>query len=143
MTYGPPPFVDMPTLCYCICSTEDEVLRMVNSGTLPKPEKHSKGQPLWRWSQINNAMKGDCRRVYFIEAGEFIKIGYSSNVGKRMDELSTGCPHDFKLLHDTPGDRELEADMHKRFRHLRARQEWFRKDPELLAYIKDLKTSRR
>lgn len=131
-----PPWQDMATLCANICCTEAEVLAMVRTGELPAPERNG----LWRWSQVDRMLSDQSvRRVYFLEMGEFIKIGFSSNVGKRMEALSGGVPQEVRLLHDMPGTFEDETELHKRFKHLRARGEWFRKEPELLAYIEKIR----
>lgn len=136
-----PPWQDMKTLCWHICMTEEEVWRMVETGELPKPER-TKPKNLWRWSQVDRMLMGgaDSRhRVYFIEMNEFIKIGYSSNLERRIENLALGHPYEIRLLHDIEGSFDLETDLHRRFAHIHVRGEWFRKEQELLDYIEILK----
>lgn len=133
-------FFDLPEMSYALCLTEEEVLRAVENGEIPKPERKGK-HPKWRWSQVDRMISSrgegtSC--VYFLEMGDFIKIGYSSNVGKRIEDLSI-TPYEIKLLHTIPGRRCNEADLHRDFKHLRVKGEWFQKAPELLAFIEALK----
>lgn len=69
--------------------------------------------------------------VYFARRGKLIKIGWSRNVRYRVSELKA------KLIGTVPGDRAEEKALHARFAHLRVRGEWFKKDEELLNYIRD------
>ena len=76
--------------------------------------------------------------VYFI--GEAtpseIKIGWSGDPIKRLQNLNTGSPRDLRLLHVTVGDRGNEREWHERFVHLRIDGgEWFRAERDLLAAI--------
>jgi len=78
-------------------------------------------------------------KIYFIESENgFIKIGISRDVEKRFKSLQGACPVKLSLLKFFIGNRELEQLIHEKFRHLRIRGEWFRKDPELDHFIKNL-----
>lgn len=79
--------------------------------------------------------------VYFMEMGDFVKIGWSTWPASRRDTLQTSCPYDIKILGAFPGSIGNEAGLHTLFSHLRARGEWFRKSPGLLAYIAWLKVA--
>ena len=76
--------------------------------------------------------------VYFIDAGEQIKIGRSANPLRRMETLqaSTGTMLSLALVLPD-GDRERE--FHDRFAVLRVRGEWFQKGEELLSFIEEEK----
>lgn len=76
--------------------------------------------------------------IYFIECGDFIKIGHASLVDRRFASLQGAIPYEIKLLAVTCGSRDFEAKLHRRFAHLRHRNEWFRKAPELMRLIEDL-----
>ena len=77
--------------------------------------------------------------VYFIESGEFIKIGFTSkSVGNRISDLSVATPHDLTVLATIPGTLKTEAKLHRRFAPSRHKREWFRKTPELMAFIPQL-----
>jgi hypothetical protein len=77
--------------------------------------------------------KGDV--VYFLEAGDFIKIGFTTSLENRIKALETSSPHEFVVLATMPGTIEDETEIHHRFWSSRQRREWFRKTPELLAFI--------
>lgn len=73
--------------------------------------------------------------VYFARVGELIKIGWTSNTGDRMSHL-----HADAVFHTQPGTRQDERALHAMFDHLLVKgREWFRSDPELVAYIKGLR----
>lgn len=71
--------------------------------------------------------------VYFIEAGPYMKIGFSDNpiarsgtvtrLGKRPDDLPFEAEAD--LIGWIPGDRTTEHEMHKVFAKIRVAGEWF------------------
>lgn len=73
--------------------------------------------------------------VYFVRAGEAIKIGFAKDVARRVRSLQTGQAQRLELLGTIPGDRQRERDLHARFYHLRIRGEWHRSDKELLDFI--------
>jgi hypothetical protein len=77
----------------------------------------------------------DGARVYFAKAGDRIKIGWSRNVGARIAQLQTGNPAPVQLLAAIPGARARERKLHTLFAEHRVSGEWFRDDPELVAYI--------
>ena len=138
----PPPWQDMATLCAHICLSPCDVREMIKNGELPAPERQSPKGPLWRWSQVYRMMSdglAGSSRVYFIEMNEFIKIGFTRNLSRRLEELALGHPYEILLLHDIPGTFDTETDMHRRFRHLHVRGEWFKKDAELLEFIEQSK----
>lgn len=82
-------------------------------------------------------------RVYFIQGGDFIKIGFSTNPMARLRGLRTACPFDLKLLADIPGSKDDELQIHRMFADLHVRGEWFRNDARILAFIKQTRAKRR
>lgn len=69
--------------------------------------------------------------VYYIRCGEFIKIGTTTDIERRMVEL---CPNE--VLAIEPGDMSLEHERHKQFaEHRIRRREYFRPHIHLLAHI--------
>lgn len=81
--------------------------------------------------------------IYFVAAGHFIKIGYSTNWPQRIAELQVGCPYRLSVLHIMEGPREFEPELHQRFAHLRVQGEWFRRDGDLISYIAQLRRALR
>lgn len=67
-------------------------------------------------------------RVYFIATADeqFLKIGCSVDVESRLKNLQTSQHARLRLLGIIEGDEEVEAQWHRRFRHLRQSGEWFR-----------------
>ena len=77
--------------------------------------------------------------VYFIESGEFIKIGYTRSPVARVRKMLTDTPIAPHLLHAEPGSFKQEKLFHRHFAAIRSRGEWFQKTPELLAFIEQRK----
>lgn len=77
-------------------------------------------------------------RVYFIQGGDLIKIGYAKSPQKRLDNLKTGCAFELTLLASMPGSVKLERHIHERFADLRHLREWFRVDPKLTRFIREV-----
>lgn len=72
--------------------------------------------------------------IYFVQTNDnaHIKIGYASNVEKRMAALQTGAPRGVKLLATMPGDKQVERAVHERFARLRGHGEWFDTDRAII-----------
>ncbi len=83
----------------------------------------------------HQAAKGNGGSVYFIEIGDYVKIGYTRAPASRAKRMLTDSPVEPKLLHSEPGTFKTEKMLHRRFTHLRVRGEWFRKEAGLLEYI--------
>lgn len=77
--------------------------------------------------------------VYFVEAGDCIKIGFTTSLSDRLPKIATGTSHKLVILHTEPGLISDEKQLHQQFAEFRVRREWFRKAPELLAYIEQRK----
>lgn len=76
--------------------------------------------------------------VYYARVGNHIKIGYSSNLTRRM----RGYPPDTEILATEPGTRELEKERHMEFNHqLRMGNEWFAPSLDLLMHIESLQAA--
>lgn len=72
-------------------------------------------------------------RVYFIQAGEpdaqgfaHVKIGFTTDVEKRLRQLQTASPAPLKVVARVIGTRAIEAFFHRMFAHRRVGGEWFR-----------------
>lgn len=77
--------------------------------------------------------------VYFVRAGNDIKIGFSVTPKKRVHALQIGCPINVELLAIIPGTIDIERELHRRFFGLHVRGEWFRADNDLLSYIQSVR----
>lgn len=70
--------------------------------------------------------------VYYLRSGGYFKIGWTSNLEKRMK----GYPPDTTLLAIHPGTKKDERRIHKRFAHLISNgREWFVLAPEIHDHI--------
>jgi hypothetical protein len=79
-------------------------------------------------------------RVYYVQVGPLIKIGFTERLTARIN----GYPPNSVLLAAEPGDYELESSRHEQFRHLLAeRKEWFRPGLDLVAHINALRKASR
>lgn len=73
--------------------------------------------------------------VYFIRAGDAVKIGHSRDPQKRLKQLSTGSAEPLELWHRLPGDKQVERDLHKQFADERLNGEWFRVSDRIQEYV--------
>jgi hypothetical protein len=74
--------------------------------------------------------------VYFITgAPGFVKIGYTTDLAKRIQALQIGCPLVIEVLAFARGDRGVEQDYHYKFRAWRQSGEWFKLCPDIRAEI--------
>jgi hypothetical protein len=83
------------------------------------------------WKRLTPSSDGWCY-VYFIRAGEQIKIGRTTDPGQRMRALQTMHHDELSLVLSIPAHAALEAAaIQARFEHLKERGEWFRIAPDL------------
>lgn len=74
--------------------------------------------------------------VYFVQVGAHIKIGWTSDLEKRMKQY----PPNSVLLAAHPGTRKDETRMHRRFAASRTHgREWYALVPSLLHHIEAVK----
>jgi hypothetical protein len=73
--------------------------------------------------------------VYYLRVGDQVKIGFSSDVRRRLRAYPPGS----ELLAVEPGDKKLERRRHNEFfEWLAAGREWFEPSAELLKHIQDV-----
>lgn len=63
--------------------------------------------------------------VYFIRHQHLVKIGYSSNLGQRAAQIINEIAGPAEFVGHMPGERDLEAHLHKVFASQRFAGEWF------------------
>lgn len=73
--------------------------------------------------------------IYFVKIGDFIKIGSSSRWKRRVNNFCTGSPFQVDVLLVQIERPEYEKNLHKKFRSLHHRGEWFRAERKLLDHI--------
>ena len=77
--------------------------------------------------------------VYAVRVGNYIKIGYTTNVLSRLQTIKTHAPTDVHLIGTFAGGRRLERVLHQRFSEHRANGEWFTLHvlPDLYEMLRD------
>ena len=77
--------------------------------------------------------------VYFILARDvgYVKIGFSTNIKRRLSDLQVGSPYAFILLAVAEGDQVREKELHERFQKYRLSGEWFAYSEELRNFVLD------
>lgn len=83
-------------------------------------------------------MKGKAERrgfVYFMRAGEAVKIGYSSDPLGRAHSIQTGSAIEITEIVAVRGTKDDERTLHRRWKAYRLHGEWFRADPAVLALM--------
>lgn len=78
--------------------------------------------------------------VYFIEASGLglVKIGWSMDPEGRLRALLTHSPVDMRILTARPGGVKSESALHRHFKALCVRGEWFRHEGELAAFVESV-----
>ena len=83
--------------------------------------------------------------IYFLHAPGYklIKIGYSTNVEKRIHDITSTMPFvELKCLRIIDGQPSQERKLHLKFQDLRLNNsEWFKAEGKLLNYIFDPKNT--
>lgn len=79
--------------------------------------------------------------VYFIRCDGWLKIGMTKNLGKRLLSISGNNPRHVFILAYIAGGKELEKELHIRFRNHHARNEWFHCHKQIFDYIDEFATS--
>jgi hypothetical protein len=74
--------------------------------------------------------------VYVAGFAQFVKIGWTTDVKCRIYSIEQGLPETFVLYHSFGGTQKDERALHRRFKSLRTRGEWFRHEGELAEWIR-------
>ncbi len=89
---------------------------------------------------------GEIGLIYFIRCGEndgeeggWIKIGWSTDVKKRLATLQTAHHERLIVLTTFKGTRADERELHAEFLMYKERGEWFEPGSELLEYIDEVR----
>jgi len=104
----------------CDCGT-----KKTTSGTLLRTNKSNKCHKCA--GKINGRLglnvQAKNKTVYFIQCGNYFKIGVSDDVERRVRDLESSNPYEINLL-DTDTST-TEEDWHKIFSHRHHRGEWY------------------
>ena len=72
--------------------------------------------------------------VYFVRIGKHIKIGYTTNLAKRLKAFENSA-YDIEVLAAIPGDRALERSLHVWLSEYRIQRELFRREWRVTGFI--------
>lgn len=74
--------------------------------------------------------------IYFIQAENYVKVGYTSNLRSRYKKYVTENPNAVKLLAQCKGGFDIEKKAHTRMKPWHHRGEWFHLNDESRAMIR-------
>ncbi len=104
---------------------EGELLRLRDENSRLRLTIQRLEQPQTRTAPIDGT-------VYILRCGGYIKIGWTSDLTKRMRAYQP----DTLLLATMPGTRKDEHRLHQRFAHLRTHgREWYPLAPQITGYV--------
>lgn len=105
------------------------------SVAIPETEAQYRTDPDWLPERMKRGKVRIADKTYVIRSGGFVKIGIAHDIELRFRALLSMNPHDLECLVVLPGGRALERSLHLRFAAHRHRDEWFRVEGELAAWI--------
>lgn len=88
---------------------------------------------------ISTVETGIYDRIYIIghETGP-VKIGYTTNIEKRLQAIQTGYPYKLEIIASFRGGLREESIIHRRYSRSRLHGEWFERTQDIKEFI-DLK----
>lgn len=86
-----------------------------------------------RYQQI-----GDGNVIFFLRGDitGMIRIGTCRNLQAHIKDAKLNCSEDLTLIGKMNGDYVVKHDLFNQFAHLRAHDDWFNSDVELMNFIK-------
>ncbi len=82
--------------------------------------------------------------IYFVKAGDRVKIGYTDTPFKRISSLRTSSPYELEVLLIIEGFYDKEYELHQMFLEFRINGEWFEYSAVIQDFVIDnLKLDRR
>jgi hypothetical protein len=94
--------------------------------------------PFWNreWPlSVAGRAKGASTQIYVLGFAQYIKIGWTSNLERRLRDIEQGLPEVPTLLGTLAGTRRVERSLHIKFEEYRIRGEWFRREGRLAEWI--------
>jgi hypothetical protein len=78
--------------------------------------------------------------IYFLlfKKSRLIKIGYTSQIEKRLQAYATHSAEKFSLIKTVPGTKSKEKNIHKHLKTFRRKGEFFQECDEVMEYIDSL-----
>lgn len=80
--------------------------------------------------------------IYFIanSYSKSVKIGYSLSPKQRFSQLQIGNSYKLDLIGVMKGDREVERDIHNKFKKYHIRGEWYKLNDNIIKFITEYAT---
>jgi hypothetical protein len=116
----------------------DAVKQRLREYQLANPERYRKATKKWRdknpgrvreygrRAKAKRRSKRHESQVYFVRIGQHIKIGTTTNMNARLQQLRGSSAEEITVLLTIPGDRKLERALHDLLQEDRIRLEFFR-----------------
>lgn len=84
--------------------------------------------------------KEDIGYIYIIECNQYYKIGKTKNIKSRLWTIQADTPYEINLIYNKefPDYHTIEKELHKKFKHIHHKGEWFKLTNEDINYIKSL-----
>lgn len=76
--------------------------------------------------------------IYFIKHTDFVKIGYTSDICRRLSQLQISCPVKLQVIGIVEGTIEDESNYHAQFDKFHSHGEWYCYSRELEDFIDKL-----
>src|SRR5579885_1481545 len=89
------------------------------------------------------APKGSSGFVYFVTNGDAIKIGFASDVAKRLTDLQVAHHAPLSLLGSIKALPREEKEIHQKLKHIRIMGEWFQVHDDVFSLMEEYEKSGR
>ncbi len=81
--------------------------------------------------------------VYFIQTGDVIEVGITSDIDRRIRDIQVGNPHKIQLLHSISTTdktaKRIEVQIHQLFRKTNLNGGWFQANQYMKEFIEQIK----
>lgn len=138
----PEQVLDLLDICERLGISALRLNLVVAEGGLPKP-RLIEGKPGWSWDEVQrSSFVAEPEKwivtipagprdpiVYYVATGDFVKIGFTTNLDQRLADIATHNPHPIEVLHTESGSRPWETWRHQDMEEHRYRGEWFHRKP--------------
>lgn len=104
----------------------EQALKRIDDAFKPGHRPEPRGRP-------RRVQPTDLGWIYFVEASPDspIKVGWASDIAKRVAALQTAHWQELRVVGQVPGDQPAEAEAHYELRPHRLRGEWFEREAAL------------
>lgn len=89
----------------------------------------------WLLGRRKTPHRGKRGTIYFIRAGERVKIGFTQNMDRRLSQLQLFFPERLEVVLTLPGSILMEHELHRRFAAHELEREWFAYAAPIAAFV--------